>query len=177
MGHVLKAALKTPSRYIQERGKTIYSRLISYREITKKLDPSGKIAVVSCNTCARECGVGGLLKADQLAGTLIKDGYAVKEELVLQYACSEPVYRKARIRLEADTVLVLACSAGYSCIKRLHPKKKVLKVTEDVGLFVTDTELEAFKVAIPYLSSEEVGREYEMYSGAPLPKRKIRLVD
>lgn len=154
----------------------MYSRLIPYKEITKQLDKADTIAVISCNTCARECGVGGVLKADELVERLTQNGYTVTEEVVLQDACSEPVYRKARIRLEADTVIVLACSAGIDCVKRLYPKKKVVTVTEDVGLFVTETELEVFKVAIPFSGFKE-GSEYEMYTGAPLHKQKIRLVE
>ena len=159
----------------------IYSKLIPYGEIKTKLEASNEIAVVSCNTCARECGVGGLDKADELVERLAKDGYIVKEEIILQYACSEPIYRKARIQLKSDTVIVLACSAGVCCVKRLYPKKKVVNVTEDVGLFVTDTELERFKVAIPCVlpvpSIDEVGREYKLGVGCFLPERKIRLVD
>jgi hypothetical protein len=120
--------------------------------------------------------VGGISKADELVERLAQDGYNLMEEIVLQDACSESVYRKARIRLEADAIIVLACSAGISCVKRLYPKKKVLTVTEDVGLFVTDTELEVFKVALPF-TGFEAGAEYAMYTGAPLQKQKIRLVE
>lgn len=154
----------------------IYSKLIPYGEIIKKLEATESIAVVSCNTCARECGVGGVSKADELVERLVGDNYDVTEEVVLQNACSEPVYRKARIRLEADAVIVLACSAGISCVRRLYPKKKVLTVTEDVGLFITDTELEVFKVALPFSGFEE-GSEHAMYTGAQLHKHKIRLVN
>ena len=154
----------------------IYSRLIPYRDIKNKLETSDEIAVVSCNSCARECGVGGLRKSDELIEKLAGDGYVVKEEIILQYACSEPVYKKARIQMKSDTVIVLSCSAGVCCVKRLYPKKNVLTVTEDVGLFVTDTDLEMFKVTIPFSGFEE-GSEYAMYTGAPLHKLTIRLVN
>ena len=48
----------------------IYSKLIPYGEIIKKLETKESIAVVSCNTCARECGVGGVSKADELVERL-----------------------------------------------------------------------------------------------------------
>ncbi len=152
----------------------MFSRLIPYEEITKQLDPAATIAVISCNTCARECGVGGVSKADELVDRLTQNGYVVKEEVVLQDACSESAYRKARIRLDADTIIVLACSAGINCVKRLYPKKKVLTVTEDVGLFVTETDLEVFKVVFPF-SGFKAGTEYAMYTGAPLQKQSIQL--
>ena len=152
----------------------MFSQLIPYEEIIKQLDTADKIAVISCNTCARECGVGGLSKADELVDRLTQNGYTVTEEVVLQDACSESVYRKARIRLDADTIIVLACSAGIACVKRLYPKKRVLTVTEDVGLFVTETELEVFKVALPF-SGFKAGTEYAMYTGAPLQQPKIKL--
>jgi hypothetical protein len=172
----LRLARKKPSVNIREENNMMYSKMIPYKEITTQLDREDTIAVISCNTCARECGVGGFSKADELVERLVQDGCDVTEEIVLQDACSEPVYRKARIRLEADAVIVLACSAGISCVKRLYPKKKVLTVTEDVGLFVTDTELEVFKVALPFAGFEE-GAEYAMSTGAPLHKQKIRLVN
>lgn len=158
----------------------IYSKLIPYGEITKKLEAKESIAVVSCNSCARECGVGGLQKADELVERLTHDGYVVKEEFVVSYACSEPIYRKTRIRLQSDVLIVLACSAGVNCLARMYPKKTVLKVTKDMGLVIIDTELERFKVVIPSRISlpppiDEVGREYEVGVGALLVKRKIRL--
>ncbi|KON30564.1 hypothetical protein AC480_00870 [miscellaneous Crenarchaeota group archaeon SMTZ1-55] len=152
----------------------MFSRLIPYEEITKQLKSADTIAVISCNTCARECGVGGVSRADELVDRLTQDGYTVTEEVVLQDACSEPVYRKARIRLDADTIIVLACSAGIDCVKRMFPKTRVLTVTEDVGLFVTETDLEVFKVALPF-SGFKAGAEYAMYTGAPQEKQRIRL--
>lgn len=154
----------------------MFSRQIPYHAITAQLNREETITIVSCNTCARECGVGGVSKADELAERLLRDGYHVTEEIVLPDACSEPTYRKARIKLDADTIIVLACSAGISCVKRMYPAKKVLVVTEDVGLFVTDTELEVFKVALPFAGFDE-GTEHALYTGAPLQTQQIRMVE
>ncbi len=152
----------------------MFSRQIPYPAITAQLTREETITIVSCNTCARECGVGGVAKADELAERLLCDGYHVTDEIVLPDACSEPMYRKARIKFDTDAIIVLACSAGISCVKRLYPTKKVLVVTEDVGLFVTDTELHVIKVALPFAGFDE-GTEHAMYTGAPLQTHQIRL--
>lgn len=154
----------------------IYSRRIPDRDITKMLHRDDKIGVISCNTCARECGVGGVHKADELIEQLVSDGYVVTDEIVLQYACSEPVYRKARLHLDADTLIVLACSAGIKCAQRLYPKKKVLHVTEDGGLFVTETELDIIKIIVPFPGFEK-GHEYALSSGRPIPTQHLQMED
>lgn len=154
----------------------IYSRIISYNDIIKMLNRKDKIGVISCNACARECGVGGIGKADELVERLISDGYTITDEVVLQYACSEPVYQKARLHLDADTLMVLACSAGEKCAQRLYPKKKVVKVTEDGGLFITETELGVVKIVVPFPGFEK-GDEYDLSTGRALLKKRIRLED
>lgn len=154
----------------------IYSRRLSYKAITKMLNRNDQLGVISCNTCARECGVGGIHKADELVEQLVSDGFTVTDEIVLQYACSEPVYRKARLQLDADTLLVLACSAGVKCAQRLYPKKKVVQVTEDGGLFITETELALIKIIVPF-PGFETGHEYILSTGDALSTQHIRMED
>jgi hypothetical protein len=107
---------------------------------------------------------------------LIHDGYYVTDEAVVLYACSEPMLREAKLDLEANTIIVLSCSAGWSCFKRNFPDKKVLRVTEDIGLVLTDTDREIFKVVMPYKNHEsEMGKEYRINTGEPLIGEKIKL--
>ena len=155
----------------------IFSKIEPYEEIIKKLDKNeDKIAIISCNTCARTCGNGGLNKLNELGLRLIRDGYYVTDEAVVLYACSEPMLREAKLDLEANTIIVLSCSAGWSCFKRNFPDKKVLRVTEDIGLVLTDTDREIFKVVMPYKNHEsEMGKEYRINTGEPLIGEKIKL--
>ena len=155
----------------------IFSKIESYKDIIKKLDrKEDKIAIISCNTCARTCGNGGLNKLNELGLRLIRDGYYITDEAVVLYACSEPILREAKLNLEANTIIVLSCSAGWSCFTRNYPDKKVLKVTEDIGLVVTDTDKEIFKVIMPYKRHEsEIGKEYRTNTGELLVGEKIKV--
>ena len=155
----------------------IFAKIEPYEEIIKKLDKKeDKIAIISCNTCARTCGNGGLNKLNELGLRLIRDGYYVTDEAVVLYACSEPMLREAKLDLEANTIIVLSCSAGWSCFTRNFPGKKVLKVTEDIGLVLTDTDKEIFKVVMPYKNHEsEMGKEYRVNTGEPLAGEKIKV--
>jgi hypothetical protein len=154
----------------------IFSRIQPYTEIVEKLDrKEDKIAIISCNSCARTCGNGGLNKLNELGLRLMRDGFNVTDEAVLLYACSEPTLREARLKLDSNKILVLACSAGWSSIKRNFPDKKVLKVTEDIGLVVTDTDKEIFKVIMPYRKHESLfGKEYKTGTGQPLFGEQVK---
>lgn len=155
----------------------IFSKIVPYEEIIEKLDKKeDKIAIISCNTCARTCGNGGINKLNELGLRLIRDGYNVTDEAVILYACSEPILKEAKLDIEANTIMVLSCSAGWSSLKRNFPDKKVLKVTEDIGLVMTDTDKEIFKVIMPYKNHEaERGKEYRTRTGEPLFKEKIKV--
>jgi len=155
----------------------IFSKIESYEDIIKKLDKKeDKIAIISCNTCARTCGNGGINKLNELGFRLIRDGYNVSDEAVVLYACSEPILREAKLKLDANTIIVLSCSAGWSCFTRNYPDKKVLQVTEDIGLVITDNDREIFKVVMPYKGHEsEMGKEYKINTGEPLSGEKIKL--
>ncbi len=153
----------------------IFSKIEAYEDIIKKLNKKeDKIALISCNTCARTCGNGGIQKLTELGLRLIRDGYNVTDEALVLYACSEPILREAKLDLEANTIIVLSCSAGWACFKRNFADKKVLKVTEDIGLVMTDTDKEIFKVIMAYKGHEsELGKEFRINTGEPLVSKKI----
>jgi len=155
----------------------IFAKIEDYEEIVKKLDKKeDKIALISCNTCARTCGNGGIRKLNELGLRLIRDGYNVTDEAVVLYACSEHILREAKLDLDANTIIVLSCSAGWACFSRNFADKKVLKVTEDIGLVMTDTDCEIFKVVMPYKNHEaELGKEYRINTGEPLVGEKIKV--
>ena len=159
----------------------IFSKVLPYKDIVKFLSKKeSKIAIISCNGCARICGSGGLSKAEELGFRLIRDGYKVMDEVVVLYACSEPslweLKRKIKMNPEVNTLISLACSAGWSCITRNFPNKKVINATEDVGLMVIDTEKGLFKLTSPYRKyASQAGNKYEIGTGRLLFERKIKL--
>lgn len=104
------------------------------------------------------------------------DGYTVTDEIVLQYACSESVYRKARLQLDANTLIVLACSAGVKCAQRMYPELNVIPVTRDGGLFITDTERDVVKILIPFPGFQK-GDEFQMSTGHTLSEQRIIMED
>jgi len=159
----------------------IFSKVLPYDDIVKQLNKQdSKIAIISCNGCARICGSGGLNRANRLRFKLIRDGYKVTDVVVVLYSCSEPSLRelKRKIKLNPDvnTIISLACSAGWACITRNFPDKKVINATEDVGLMVIDTDEGLFKLTTPYKRYEcQVGKEYKVGTGEPILEEKIML--
>lgn len=158
----------------------IFSKILPYEDIIKQLSKEAKIAIISCNGCARISGSGGLGKADELRLRLIRGGYKVTDEVVVLYACSELSLREAKqeakLNPDVDTIISLACSAGWSCITRNFTNKRVINATEDVGLMVIDADNGVFKLTMPYKRYEkQAGSEYEIGTGEFCLEKKIKL--
>lgn len=88
-----------------------------------------KVAVWTCNTCARLCnGIGGTEAAERLAEALRKDGTDVIGVRSVSASCLE---EKVCARLEkesldeADLLISLACDSGSSCVARLSGKEVI----------------------------------------------------
>jgi len=158
----------------------IFSRVLPYEDVVKQLNKQDSIAIISCNGCARTCGSGGLRGANKLRFRLISDGYKVTDVIVVLYACSEPslreLKRKVKLDSEVNVIISLACSAGWACITRAFPDKKVINATEDVGLMVIDTDEGTFELTTPYRKYEQqVGSEYKVGTGEPIIEERIML--
>jgi len=157
----------------------MFSKVLPYKKIIEQLgDQESKIAIISCNGCARICGCGGFTGANRLRFKLIRDGYNVTDVIVVLYACSELSLRelKRKIKLASDikTIISLACSAGWACITRNFPDKKVINATEDIGLIAIDKEKGVFKLTLPYKKFEHQAKsEYEIGTGEPVSREKI----
>jgi len=118
--------------------------------------------------------------ANKLRFRLIRDGYKATDVIVVLYACSEPSLRelKQKVKLDSDVnvIISLACSAGWACITRAFPDKKVINATEDVGLMVIDTDEGMFKITAPYRKyKRQIGSEYKVGTGEPILEEKIML--
>jgi len=147
----------------------IYTINRPYQEITGALKKDDLIALISCNNCVRVCGTGGEAKMEQLAQQLRGDGYRVREGFLLTKACPQPYMGTVRLDPAVDTLVVLACYAGYSNAKRRFPDHKVVQTTEDCGLLITDSDRGAVQVAVAFEGHEDaVGKQFEIGSCKPL---------
>lgn len=120
---------------------TISARRFDYDGLTAKLKPTDKIAIVSCNSCARRCNdLGGEIGLENLARKLETDGYSLVRRELLHIAC-DPKHLASRLEDadaaqalgEANVVLPLACEAGHRTISQLLPKADVIDIAKTLG--------------------------------------------
>lgn len=144
----------------------IFSNSLDYEAITNQLDKENDvITIIGCNTCIRVSGAGGPDKMKALALQLKKDGYNVKDGFMLPIACMEPYLATAKLAHEVNTIVVLACTAGVSNIKRNYPHLKVVETVDNIGLIVADTNKGVLKIAMPYEKHQhKLGEEYPIGS-------------
>ena len=92
-----------------------------------------RVAVWTCNTCARLCGdVGGEDSAERLAAGLRKDGIDVVRVRSVSASClGSKVASAAKDLLsdDPDVILSLTCSIGAGCIGRCTGKDVINPVT------------------------------------------------
>ena len=112
----------------------IITKSRSYREIKKNLKKSDQIGIISCNSCVRRCNTGGEKIMKKLAARLKKDGYNVIDMDLVGAACDFEQLKKDE--LKGDLNIVFACDAGVYNIKKLFPRKKLIKALNTVGLGV-----------------------------------------
>jgi hypothetical protein len=155
----------------------IFSNSIKYEDLTSQLDKENDvITIIGCNTCIRVSGAGGPEKMRELALKLKKDGYNVKDGFMLPIACMEPYLATAKLSNEVNTIVVLACTAGVSNIKRNYPHLKVVETVDNIGLIVADTNKGVLKVAMPYEKhNKKLGEEYPIGSDGKnkMPNQQI----
>lgn len=155
----------------------IFSNSLKYEELTSQLDKDNDvITIVGCNTCIRVSGAGGPDKMKELALKLRKDGYNVKDGFMLPIACMEPYLATLKLAQQTNTIVVLACTAGVSNIRRNYPHLKVVETVDNIGLIVADTNKGVVKVAMPYKNHKhKLGEEYPIGSDGKnkMPNKQI----
>lgn len=146
----------------------ILTKSINYDDIVSNLDKEKDvIAIIGCNTCIRVSGAGGPDKMKELAMKLRKDGYNVKEGIMLPIACMEPYLFTAKLANGVNTIVALSCSAGFSNMQRNFKELKVIETVKDIGLMVADANKGLLKVISPYNEyKDKAGKEYAMCSDA-----------
>jgi len=114
----------------------IIQKSLPYSRIKSQLKKSDKIGVISCNACARLCGVGGEKPMQQLASKLKKDGFKVVDTDLIGTPCDYDLLNKSQ--LHGNVQIVMACDAGIYNLKKLFPKHKIISSNKTIGLGVHD---------------------------------------
>lgn len=144
----------------------IFTKALKYEDIKKNIDKDNDvITIVGCETCVRVAGSGGEEKMKELAMSLRGEGYNVKDGFMVPTACNPKLFY-AKLSKDVNTVISLACNAGFSNMERIFEECKIIEAIEDVGLMVTDTDKRIIKITMPYKNSEDkIGKEYETITG------------
>lgn len=149
----------------------IFTKALQYEDIAGNLDKENDvISMVGCETCVRVAGSGSREAMKNLALKLREDGFNIKDGFLVPTACN-PKLSFAKLSTDINTIVSMACSAGSSNMMRLFPECKLVEVSEDVGLMITDTDKKVIKITMPYQKFEnETGFEYEAFSGKKLER-------
>ncbi|MCH3918027.1 MAG: hypothetical protein LKE40_11370 [Spirochaetia bacterium] len=148
----------------------IFTKALPYEQIKQQLDARADvIMIIGCESCVRASGCGGEEKMKELALRLRKDGFDVRDGYMVPGSCS-PKVLFAKVGKDVNTIVSLACSAGLSNVKRYFSGRcKIVSTTVDVGLMVSDSEVEKLQVTIPYKGHEaETEHAYGLYTGKPV---------
>jgi hypothetical protein len=139
---------------------------VPYEELKDQLSKDDRIAVITCNSCVRFCGTGGVAKMEELANKLRRDGYVVSDEVTLVGVCLNDHVRNTRISEGVTAAIVLACEAGWSSVKQRFREENVIRGTKTAGLVCVDREKGVEKLMMPYKDFEDlVGNEYRLLTG------------
>lgn len=144
----------------------IFTKALKYEDIKKELDKAHDIiTIIGCETCVRVAGSGGEEKMKELAMKLRSEGFKVRDGFMIPSVCTPKIFL-AKLGEDVNTLLSLACSAGFSNLQRSYSEYKIVETTEDIGLMVTDSDKKMIKVTIPYAKHvDEAGQEYDFETG------------
>ena len=119
--------------------------------IKEKLDEMNpkKIAVISCNACARICGVGGSKGLKELENELSRCGYEIFYSKIIPMMCNYCI-EKRLIDFEkiksSDIIISLGCKAGTFILKKMFPNKIIIEALDTKGLGAIGKNNELFLV-------------------------------
>lgn len=121
-------------------------RTMTYQELKDSLDKDDRIAVWSCDTCAKGChGFGGEESLKELASSLRADGFAVRKEELMVASCYYDGIRARKEQWiasgeydEIDVIIPLACQEAREAMNGLFPGKRIIDDSRTAGLGVLD---------------------------------------
>ena len=146
-----------------------------FEEIKSHLKKTDRTGIISCNTCVRFCGTGGLEKMEELASQLRREGYTVEEELLLTAACIRDYIERARLSKGLTKIIALTCDAGWASIKQALPDVEVIKANETLGIMVVSPGNGVLKLMKTFKKyKNRAGDEFGLLTGEP---RKEKVLD
>ena len=158
---------------------TISVRRYDYQGLKARLKQTDRIAIVSCDSCARESdGLGGESGLQALAGKLESDGFNVLLRELLPVACSPDRWRELveneavrRLLDQADVLIALSCEAGERRAAETAGSGKLLSVTKTLGKGAVSPE----KGALLTEPTDGVDIEIDDPEGLPISDAAKRL--
>jgi hypothetical protein len=149
---------------------------VDLKEVEAQLTKSDRIAVISCNTCVRFCGTGGIERMDDVAERLREDGFSVSDTVLVTAACVRDYTERSRLSSGITKVVALTCDAGWSSIKQALPKVDVIKANETLGIMIVSPSKGVLKLAKSYEKHRDrLGDEFGILTGDPKTERQIHL--
>ncbi|MFW9991115.1 MAG: hypothetical protein ACFFD4_03560 [Candidatus Odinarchaeota archaeon] len=112
----------------------VITESLPYEDVVAQLKKGEKLAIITCNTCVRSYGTGGVEVMDALAKKLEKDGFAVTDRVVLATACFEDYIKTSPIGDEWSTGIILACDSGYGVVRQHLKGKRIIRGLKTIGI-------------------------------------------
>jgi hypothetical protein len=147
---------------------------LDIKEIEAQLTKSDRIAVISCNTCVRFCGTGGINRLDQVAERLREDGFSVSDTVLLTAACVRDYTERSRLSSGITKVVALTCDGGWTSLQQALPNVEVIKANETLGIMIVSPSKGVVKLAKSYEKHRpRLGEEFALLTGKPKTDRQI----
>jgi hypothetical protein len=120
---------------------TLTVRRFEYEALKARLKPDDRIAILSCDSCAKQSdGLGGEQGLESLADKLSADGFNVVSRELLPIACSLEQLTallddegNRKLFEEVDVIVPLSCQRGIESAKDILPGLRIIRVTETLG--------------------------------------------
>ena len=148
-------------------------------DIVKELDPSERLAVISCNNCVKISGAGGEGVWEGFCDDLEKRGFRVEDRVLITNPCSRGYFENLMLSPVVKTVVMLACEGAENGFKTVFPNIRLVAANETLGLFVASKADGVVKLAMTFPGYENLkNTEFKLKDTKTiLEGEKIRLAD
>ncbi|AIS51334.1 hypothetical protein TKV_c01290 [Thermoanaerobacter kivui] len=137
----------------------IVVRTKTYDDLKAWLKPDDKIILMSCNVCAKGCGVGGERILERLQKKLEKDGFNVIYSTLAGFTCNRDILEDlktcpftAKYFEEATVIIPIACHDGIENVEHVFTDKRVFHGYKSLGVGSVSVK-EGIKLEIPFDAS------------------------
>lgn len=109
-------------------------KAVPIEEVLAQVNQGDKVALITCNTCVRSQDAGGASIMLEIASKL-RETATVTDEIVMTTGCFEDQFTNAHWSGKAEKVILFACDAGWSVIKRnMKPSIPVILAARTLGV-------------------------------------------